>query len=154
MNKIILFLATLGPIGTKLPAPGTFGSLAGLIALWALLIPGAVEPIVIYSTFGVLAFLAIPICGIAEKILGKEDPKEVILDEFVAQPLVFLAIPFSKQGMEMLLLLGAGFALFRLFDILKPLGISRLQSLSGGLGVVADDIAAAFAAGLCLWFFS
>jgi phosphatidylglycerophosphatase A len=102
----------------------------------------------------VLAFLAIPICGIAEKILGKEDPKEVILDEFVAQPLVFLAIPFSKQGMEMLLLLGAGFALFRLFDILKPLGISRLQSLSGGLGVVADDIAAAFAAGLCLWFFS
>ena len=89
-----------------------------------------------------------------EKILGKEDPKEVILDEFVAQPLVFLAIPFSKQGMEMLLLLGAGFALFRLFDILKPRGISRLQSLSGGLGVVADDIAAAGAAGLCLWFFS
>jgi phosphatidylglycerophosphatase A len=40
----------------------------------------------------------------------------------------------------------AGFGLFRLFDILKPFGISRLQSLPGGWGVVADDLAAALAA--------
>ena len=43
-------------------------------------------------------------------------------------------------------LLLAGFAFFRFFDILKPLGIARLQHLSGGWGVVADDVGAALAA--------
>ena len=40
----------------------------------------------------------------------------------------------------------AGFLLFRFYDILKPLGIARLQTLPGGWGVVADDVAAALAA--------
>jgi len=40
----------------------------------------------------------------------------------------------------------AGFALFRFFDILKPLGIGRLQELPAGWGVVMDDVAAALAA--------
>ena len=72
----------------------------------------------------------------------------IVLDEFVAVPLVF----FGMGGPEGLIyqhggwpvLLG-GFALFRFFDVLKPLGISRLQNLSGGLGCVADDLAAGLA---------
>ncbi|MFP6888044.1 MAG: phosphatidylglycerophosphatase A, partial [Opitutales bacterium] len=43
---------------------------------------------------------------------------------------------------------------FRLFDILKPLGIRRLQNLPSGLGVVADDLGAALVTALCLWAFS
>ena len=39
-----------------------------------------------------------------------------------------------------------GFALFRVFDILKPFGISKLQDLPGGLGCAVDDLAAGLAA--------
>ena len=155
MGKLILFVATLGPIGRKLPAPGTFGSLTGLVVYWLLIFPGTFEPMIIHSAFGILAFCAIPICGKAEIILGKEDPSEIVLDEFVAQPLVFMGIqwgsPVHLFDTRSLLVLACGFALFRFFDILKPLGIGRLQSISGGTGVVADDIAAALATGLLLW---
>jgi phosphatidylglycerophosphatase A len=156
MSKLILFVATLGPIGRKLPAPGTFGSLTGLVVYWLLVFPGTFEPVIIHSGFGILAFCAIPICGKAEIILGKEDPSEVVLDEFVAQPLVFMGIQWASPvhlfDTRSLLVLACGFALFRFFDILKPLGIGRLQSIPGGTGVVADDIAAALAAGLLLWW--
>lgn len=155
MSKLILFAATLGPIGQKLPAPGTFGSLSGLVVYWLLVFPGTLEPLIIHSVFGILAFCAIPICGKAEIILDKEDPNEVVLDEFVAQPLVFIGIqwisPTHLFDTHALLVLACGFALFRFFDILKPLGIGRLQRIPGGTGVVADDIAAALAAGLLLW---
>ena len=61
----------------------------------------------------------------------------------------------STEGtLEKLTLTGAGFVLFRIFDIWKPLGINRLQTLPKGLGVVVDDLGAAFAAGLCLWIFA
>jgi len=158
MDKLIVGLATLGPIGKKLPAPGTFGSLTGL-AVFGILMTTQMgdDPMIIHFSFAILALLSIPICGQAERILGKEDPHEVILDEFVAQPLVFIGTPLSfgqDSVLPSLLILACGFALFRFFDILKPSGISRLQKLPGGLGVVADDIAAASAAGLCLWCLS
>jgi phosphatidylglycerophosphatase A len=44
----------------------------------------------------------------------------------------------------------AGFALFRFFDVLKPFGIARLQNLPGGIGCVADDLAAGAASCVCL----
>ena len=158
MERLILFVATLGPIGRKLPAPGTFGSLAGLVVYWLLVFPGTFEPMIIHSAFGLLALCAIPICGQAERILDKEDPNEVILDEFVAQPLVFIGVQWASPvhlfDTRILLILACGFGLFRFFDILKPLGIGRLQSIPGGTGVVADDIAAALAAGLLLWWIS
>ncbi|MBT3637777.1 MAG: phosphatidylglycerophosphatase A [Opitutae bacterium] len=155
MDKLIVGLATLGPIGKKLPAPGTFGSLTGL-AVFGILMATQMSDnsMTIHCGFAILALLSIPICGQAERILDKEDPQEVILDEFVAQPLVFIGTPLSfgqDSILPSLLMLACGFALFRFFDILKPIGISRLQKLPGGLGVVADDVAAAGAAGLCLW---
>lgn len=157
-ERMVVALATLGPIGTRLPAPGTFGSLAGLAAFASLLKWTPLHGFVILAGFGFLALIAIPICGQAERILGKRDPSEVILDEFVAQPLVFISIPwvfaFEPDPADNILLLLAGFALFRLFDILKPLGIRRLQGLPRGLGVVADDLAAALLAGTCLWAFA
>ena len=155
MDKLIVGLATLGPIGKKLPAPGTFGSLTALAVFGGLSATQMGDnPMIIHCSFAILALLSISICGQAERILGKEDPQEVILDEFVAQPLVFIGTPLSfgqDSILTSLLILACGFALFRFFDILKPIGISRLQKLPGGLGVVADDVAAAGAAGLCLW---
>ena len=157
-NRLWLGLATLGPLGTSCPAPGTFGSLAGALAFLGLVEWSHLSTSIILWGFTLFALLAIPICSVAERILCKRDPGEVIIDEFVAMPLVFWGVSdiftITEGTLEKLTLAGAGFVLFRVFDIWKPLGINRLQSLPKGLGVVVDDLGAASAAGLCLWAFS
>lgn len=137
-NRIILFLATLGGIGYLPKASGTYGSLVGLVL-----------PIMLAERFSLSTYsmglsagvvLSVVCCHVAEKLLGEKDPSAVILDECIAMPFCFLGLqPFGPPGVFWLL----GFALFRCFDILKPLGIKRLQSLPGGLGIVVDDLAAA-----------
>ena len=136
--------ATLGPLGRKLPAPGTWGSLAGLLA-FAVFLPraGAGAVLVVVAVTG---YLAVALCGEAERRLGEKDPGKIVLDEVVAMPLCFLgwrALPGAWPEWAVLL---AGFAAFRFYDITKVLGIRRLQTLPGGWGVVADDVAAALAA--------
>ena len=148
-TSLVVNLATLGPIGKKLPAPGTWGALVGL-AYAAAVVPacGTVGTILISVLAGLLA---VGLCGEAEVRLGKQDPGEVILDEFVAMPLCFLGWPaLVATGWPVWAIFAAGFGLFRFFDILKPLGISRLQALPAGWGVVVDDLAAALAAGATL----
>ena len=154
-TSLVVGAATLGPIGRRLPAPGTWGSLAGAGYFWVFFERLGVTGNVIASALG--AYGAIALCGEAELRLGKQDPGEVILDEFVAMPLCFLGWPALVAVMPAWAALLAGFALFRVFDIAKPLGISRLQNLPGGWGVVIDDLAAALAAcatlhlGVWLW---
>ena len=93
-------------------------------------------------------YLAVAMCGEAEFRLGRRDPAEVVLDEFTAMPLCFLGWPalLDAAHEQRWAIFLAGFLLFRLFDIAKPLGIRKLQDLPGGWGIVADDIAAALAA--------
>ena len=143
-DAFIIGMGTLGPIGSWGKAPGTNGSAAGL--LWFLLLHFLFFPSVLYY---VLLLLTIPasiwICTAVEQRLRKHDPRELILDEFIAVPFCFLGLETLAGGHMLLYLLPAGFILFRFFDILKPIGISRLQRLKGGMGVVMDDIAAALA---------
>ncbi len=154
-SGLVVGLATLGPIGRRLPAPGTWGSLVGVGYFW-ILFPslGWVGNVVVSA---LAAWVAVGLCGEAEIRLNKQDPGEVILDEFVSIPLCFLGWPTIVSVMPVWAALLAGFALFRLFDITKPLGISKLQHLPGGWGVVIDDLAAALAAcatlhlGIWLW---
>ncbi len=136
-------IATLGPIGRKLPAPGTWGSAAGLLYVTAFFQRLTVAENLIASAIG--AAVAAYLCGEAEIHMGRKDPGEVILDEFVAMPLCFLGWPLLVHRWPIWAVLLAGFALFRFFDILKPLGISKLQAIRGGWGVVIDDTAAALA---------
>lgn len=146
--SIVLGCATLGPVGRRLPAPGTWGSAAGLIYVTILFFP-------LSAGWGWLGYLglcaaglyfAVALCGEAEFRLGRKDPGEVILDEFAAMPLCFLGWPWLHAILPVWGIMLAGFALFRVFDIAKPLGIRRLQDLPGGWGVVIDDVAAALAA--------
>ena len=138
----VLNCATLGPLGRRLPAPGTWGSLAGLM-YYTVIFAGRYGVIgtVLLSALG--CYVAVAICGEAEFRLGRRDPGEVILDEFVALPLCFLGWSYLVVGFPAWVVFLAGFGLFRLFDIVKPFGIRRLQDLPGGWGVVADDVAAA-----------
>ena len=66
-----------------------------------------------------------------------EDPSRVVVDEMVGVWIALLAAPAGNVWYA----LGA-FALFRLFDIFKPLGIRRMESFPGGIGVMMDDILA------------
>ena len=153
-TELVVNVATLGPLGRVKKAPGTVGSVAGL-GLYAVLFH--------HSSFlgflilaCALAFLAVGFCDAAEKRLQMRDPGMIVLDEFVAVPLVFFGMGgynglIAQHGGWPVLL--AGFALFRLFDILKPFGISKLQNLPGGLGCVADDLAAGAAACVSLHLF-
>lgn len=141
-TPVVLWLARVGSCGT-LKAPGTWGSLAGLIYFNAFF---AFSPPALVWILNVLGcVLAVGICNEAEVRLGKSDPGEIVLDEFVAMPLCFLGWDRLPETWSVWLICLAGFGLFRLFDILKPLGISRLQRLPGGWGVVIDDVAAALA---------
>jgi phosphatidylglycerophosphatase A len=141
---LVVSCATLGPLGRKMPAPGTWGSLAGLLYFAVFFYRAGVAENLVASAIG--AYLAVALCGEAERRLRKTDPGEVILDEFVAMPLCFLGWHALTRTLPPWGVLAAGFALFRLYDIAKPLGIARLQKLPGGWGVVADDTVAALAA--------
>ena len=135
-------------------APGTFGTLLGLP--WFLLLVSTGN----FWTFlgGLLAGLALSVwlCGEAETLLRRHDPPSVVLDEITALPICFLpwvvrawwpagqmpnpAVFFSPKTWWM----AAGlFALFRVFDILKPWPVKQSQGLAGGWGVTIDDVLAA-----------
>lgn len=144
-GKFVMVVATLGPLGRNLPAPGTWGSAAGLLYVMAFFYRAAWIPTVLVSV--VMCYLAVGFTGEAARRMGRIDPGEVNLDEFVVMPLVFLGWHAGYTATwPIWLVLVAGFALFRFFDIVKPLGISRLQKLPGGWGIVVDDVAAALAA--------
>lgn len=140
-SHFVITCATLGPVGRIRRAPGTWGSVAGLCYFTVFFYPLGIFGTLLLTAIG--GYLAVALCGEAEFRLGRRDPGEVVLDEFVAIPLCFLQWQLHLEVVPPSAIFLAGFALFRLFDILKPFGIRRLQDLPGGWGVVADDIAAA-----------
>lgn len=145
-TPVVVNLATVGPAGRVKRGPGTVGSIAGLVYFTVLFAGLPWWSVLLWSLPAL--YLAVAICGEAEFRLGQRDPGGVVLDEFVVIPLCFLGwqwLPAAWVNEWRWAIFLAGFALFRLFDIAKPLGISRLQDLPGGWGVVADDAAAALA---------
>ena len=156
-----LLAATCGGVGRAAFAPGTFGSLVGLplslvlgaAAAWlagrmgspAGLVPAGIEA----GLVAVLFLIGVPICTRAAELLGSKDPGPVVFDEAVAVPVVLLAVPLADRGP---VTLAAAFVLFRIFDILKPPPVRQLERLPTGLGIMADDIAAAVLACGCLVF--
>lgn len=140
-SRLVVGAATLGPLGRWGRAPGTVGSLAGLL-FFAVALP-RFEALEIVAITVVLSWAAVGFCGEAERRLGQKDPGFVILDEFVAIPLCFTGWQELAAIVPAWVVLFGGFGLFRLFDIWKPFGIRRLQRLPGGWGIVVDDLAAA-----------
>ena len=147
-TSMVVSIARVGPFGRAHHAPGTWGSVAGLLYFTVFFWQLTTWENLLFSAIGM--YFAVAICGEAEFRLGKRDPGEVVLDEFVAIPLCFLGwqsfgdvVPGWAMPWSVFL---AGFALFRLFDITKPFGISKLQDLPAGWGVAVDDTAAALAA--------
>ena len=153
-RHLILWIAQGLGVGRIPFAPGTFGSLLGLVWFGALLWPGNLW----LALGGMLAgmVLSVWLCGAAEKILNRTDPGSVVLDEIVAVPLCFavwMGEYFRRHGVlpapgfflarDAWPLTVAVFAAFRLFDVVKPWPVRQSQRLPGGWGVTVDDLLAA-----------
>ena len=128
-------------------APGTAGSIvaaAAYFGLGRLGWPAQLAAIALVSLLGTVA------AARAERVWG-EDPGRVVVDEVAGQWLALVALPPTWGWIV------AGLLLFRLFDITKPPPCRRLEHLPGGLGVMADDLAAGGYARLvllgaaCVW---
>jgi phosphatidylglycerophosphatase A len=142
LKNFIIDMATLFGCGKFPIMPGTLGSFMGLL-FHIVLIQNLPVFLMIFTLIAII-LLTIVICDMAEKIIGEKDPSCVILDEFIAMPICFLGIKnFIPETIAMWKVWLIGFVIFRIFDILKPFGIKKSQHLSGGIGIVADDIIAA-----------
>ncbi|MDE0105218.1 MAG: phosphatidylglycerophosphatase A [Bryobacterales bacterium] len=132
-----LAIATWGYIGYTPAAPGTAASVAALAIAWAG-VHLAGLPVWSFAAAAVLLSpLAVWASGAVAGQLGAEDPSIVVIDEVLG---LWLALAPATSGSPQQWL--CALVLFRLFDILKPLGLRRLESLPGGRGIVADDLGA------------
>jgi phosphatidylglycerophosphatase A len=148
-NKLhpeILTGSILG-IGFAPFAPGTIASLISLFPLGLILWFTGREGLIMYLI--ITSLLTIWAGKSYERAYGK-DPASFVMDEWVGQGIVFLLVPFSAGIREFVLMLIAGFFLFRFFDIVKPFGIRTLQKLPDGFGILFDDIVAGIYALICL----
>lgn len=175
-DYLALAIATCG-VGYLPLAPGTFGSLVG-IAVYAL-----VRAVMLKLLFGVatsssntldqiyyavvalesLVLLGIIRLGIwaasrTEQLSARKDPGKVVIDEVAGQYIALLPIPLAAEPALWSVVLA--FILFRFFDIVKPYPARRLESLHGGLGIMADDVIAGIYAAVLVavvvsigWFF-
>ncbi len=145
-DRRLLWLAEGFGTGRLKPGPGTWGTFVGLA--WHAFLVWLLPPWAWAAVVVVVTFLAVPICSRAEKILGKEDPGSVVLDEIVAVPwcfagaVLFHVVPMVQIPWAMWVAVFIG---FRFFDIVKPPPIRQLQAFPNGWGVVVDDVAAAIA---------
>jgi phosphatidylglycerophosphatase A len=140
-NAVVLF-ATGCYVGKIPGAPGTFGSLIGVLGCF-FLSKTHLSIAVLVTVFFII--LAVWIAAEAEKILKKNDPGCVVIDEIAGMMIVLLGLPVNWTTAAV------GFIFFRLLDIVKPFPIGRLErQFSGGLGVVMDDVAAGIMANVAL----
>lgn len=161
LDYVALGLTTFG-VGYLPLAPGTWGSLVA-VGFYAFLANSfssyrytsstappeatvAAVHAVILIAFAIFIMVGIWAATHSIPLLGNTDAPQAVVDEVIGQLTAFLFIPFTSSWMLIL----AGFLLFRFFDIWKPYPIDRLQDLPGGVGVVADDVAAGILAGVLL----
>jgi len=136
-NPIHFFAFGFGA-GLSPRAPGTMGTVVAVPIVWLLAqlsLPSYLCTVVMFSLFGIY------VCGQSAKRLGVHDHPGIVWDEIVGYAFTMIALPHVWTYF-----LG-GFALFRLFDITKPWPIREADHrLSGGLGIMLDDVMAGLVA--------
>jgi phosphatidylglycerophosphatase A len=142
MDKFITFLATGFYLGKSPKAPGTFGTLGGIPIWFAFSALGPLGYIIMTLATIVVAIVVSDLYG---KNFVEHDRQEIVIDEIAGYLVTMALLPLTLKWMIL------GFILFRIFDIWKPYPISYLNDhVKGGLGVVADDVAAGLVANILL----
>lgn len=141
MTRIKILLGTLFGAGLLPGAPGTWGSLLTLPIIY-----GAYW---LSPEFGLILLLMSTILlslWTTDQNVSRfgEDPPQFVMDEAAGQTVVFMTSTFHFAATHDLLLLLAGFILFRVFDILKPFGIKKIDAIKDKYGILVDDLLAGF----------
>ena len=144
LTRLAVLVCTFGYVGYFPVAPGTVGSVAGLV-VFALLrwlhAPAAADAALILLLFvgGVWSGTH------AERYFGTTDPGPGVIDEVVGMLITLFLLPVTWAVVI------AGFSIFRILDVIKPYPARRFESFHGGLGMMADDVMSAIYANLLLW---
>ncbi len=144
MKKVHQAVSSVLGIGYIGKGGGTVAALAACLVLYGFSRAGETLlvdwlPIITVLIIG----LGIWSAAAVEPYWGKDD-KKVVIDEVAGMCISFLFLPFTFTTLL------AGLVLFRFFDIVKPLYIRKLEKISGGLGVMLDDVAAGIYANVVL----
>jgi len=141
-EKAAVFLATGFYVGNIPFAPGTFGSLIGLPLCFLL---AGIQLSAAMIAAVLIIGLAVWIAGTAARTLERKDPGCIVIDEIAGMVVTLIGLPFNITTVV------TGFILFRILDILKPFPIRVLdRRLSGGFGIVADDVVAGIFANISI----
>ena len=123
-------------------APGTAGTVVGVCFFWCF---SKFPPLLYLLTLLSFIFLSAWIAEGAEKFFQQKDARAIVIDEIAGFLVTMLWIPFTVINV------GIGFLIFRILDILKPYPAGWIdRNLSGGWGIVLDDVAAGIYANLIL----
>jgi phosphatidylglycerophosphatase A len=129
---VAVAIATVGGVGRAPLAPGTVASALTIAVLWWFGPP----PLALAALVVVVTALGTWAAGEAERALGAKDPGAIVVDEVAGMTLAVLAVPLTISAAAV------AFLLFRVFDVLKPFPADASQRLTGGIGVMADDLIA------------
>lgn len=148
IDRIAFWLGTGIGTGVLRPAPGTWGSLFGMLYLgcWSM-IPTCAGKI---GAELILLCASLWAAGRCEILLKCKDPHSVVVDEIVAVPFAFWPLVLSHESRHWIWV--AAFVVYRVSDILKPWPACRVEKMKGGFGIVADDIVSATYTSLLLYW--
>ena len=141
-DQITLLLGQGFGLGRLPFAPGTFGTLPGLLLVWVLWQGGSG---IYLALTAVVILSAVWIAGRSAEVLGVADDSRIVIDEIAGVLVAFAFVPPSG------LALAVGFCVFRVLDIAKPPPISTVdRGVKGGVGIVLDDVLAGIGTNLVL----
>jgi len=146
MRAFILFFATGIYSGYAPIAPGTAGSVVGLVVVWLVFGPLWMRsPALCLLVFAIAFAFACWISDRAEKIFDNHDDSRIVIDEVLGMAVTMFGNPLTFPWMMV------GFLLFRIGDVIKPWPASAIdRGMRNGAGVMLDDLAAAIYANIVL----
>lgn len=127
-------------------APATLASL--IVTLVFIVLP-PLGPLTQAGLLAAVTLVGVISAGLAEQELGL-DAGPIVIDEVAGMLVTYLLVPLPAELVPRLAVLGCGFVFFRIFDILKPFPVDRIQHLPGGYGIMADDLLAGLYANIAL----
>ena len=136
MKSLARLIASGGGLGYAPFASGTFGTLAGIPIALGLDAAGRGQVPLYALAIVLISAVAIWSAHVAAAEAEIKDPSFVVIDEVAGYVVTVALLPASAA------VLAAGFFIFRFLDVVKPPPVAQLERLPGGLGIVADDLAA------------
>jgi phosphatidylglycerophosphatase A len=152
LSTLARLIATWFYCGYFPKGPGTAGSIGALLVAWPIAAYTNWNPLIIAAMAAIGLLPAIWASGRMARDTASKDPQTVVVDEVIGQWIALAAVPSLADWRYWLV----AFILFRLFDITKPPPVRSLEKLTGGTGIVMDDVGAGIYAALVLlvagWF--